>query len=205
MKIILFVITFILSACGGVKVPETARISFVEDVNLTDRNGQKIKLNRGDTVELSDNPIEISAEGKKSLMILPMASDGKMVKVKLSNLSVDDLDQNLKSSYNKNLEQLLTGIVIIQKEMAKRNNTQAKSELEKIRKNFPDIAILKFIEANIYLLEGNRAEAKKLLEQGIIQYPDNNEAVKLYRQLLEPGEKDVTRGLASEVEKENTP
>ena len=205
MKSTLFLVLIFLTACGGASVPKRARLSFVEDVLITDSNGQKVALKRGDSVELADNPIEISSEGKKSLMVLPLAANGQIAKIKLSNLSVDDLNENLKAAYNKNLEQLLVGIVNVQKEMAKKNNQQAKAELDKMKKLFPDLALIKFMEANIFLIEGNRDQAKMLLEQGLLQFPDNSDAIKLYRQLLAPGEKDMTRYPSSENKVEEKP
>jgi hypothetical protein len=179
--------------------PTDARVSFNEDIIITSIDGKKLEVKKGDPIILGNKPIEVSAKGKKSMIIFPVNGQNSVMSFQLPLLSNEDINSELKKTHGKKIDLIISTILTAQKNLAEKKPELAISDISKLQTEFPELALLDFVMANLNIIAGDREAAKLNLEKGLLKMPENVDAVKLYKSLLRPGENDVTRQPSGEV------
>lgn len=140
-----------------------------------------IKTNTETKVPITD-PLWITGEHSIPILLVPVLGNSSAVKLdppKISEVVKLQSDMQL----NKNLSQILAQVSEIQSMLRKRQFSQSRIKLQQLMALYPNVSYLKFIQANQFLLEGERKEALRLAEEGLIQNPDYEEGKKFVAKL----------------------
>ena len=136
---------------------------------------------------MKDEPVLVEAPGYVGVVILPPGS--APVEMDLQLRQIPNWASEASKTYaSKRLTEILQDVSEIQSQLFVGKFDQALENVRDLKKNYPDISYLNFLEASTLTLMNRRGEAIPLLRKGLVEHPDFEPAKNLLRSIAsEPG------------------
>lgn len=173
---------FILSGC--VANHEGFEINFAHEATYKiGESEQEQKAAAGDKISISDLPVLVHAEGKNSLLIVPSYYTEATYKLALSPSGQGATGAQKSEDEQRKTNELLAEVVAIQGLLSESKADKALDKVQRVQKDFPDLAFLSFLEASCQIILGQKEAARKSLGLGLQSFPEHKEARALYLEL----------------------
>lgn len=182
---ILLLTTFV--GCSTFQGP-SHEVKLQQSSVVTYQSGEKVKVEKDKTVPLNKGPLLVESPGHLGVLVVPVREEDQKVDLRLKKLDKDNFGEQIQAIYNRELSEILGGVYKVQKMIHENKKRDALSEVQKLQVKYPGLTYLSFLEASVYLILGNKAKTKQILEVALTNYPDNKEAMDLYVTLLDKGE-----------------
>lgn len=189
MKIILvliFIVSLLNSCSSGVKVKNTLRVN--RDVSVSYGSVKDKAYKASQVIDIQSDPMLVESPGNISVLVVPISSTTKAVELNMKELTKKTFSNKMKTIYDKDLTYVFSKVFSIQKDLQENSAKDALTKLQGLKKEFPELTYLYFLEASIHYIMGDTKKTKSLLELALSKYPDNEDALSLYASLLSKGE-----------------
>ena len=163
------------------------KVKLKSDVTVKTVNGEPKEEKAGSEIIVKDEPIFVEAPGYVGVVILPPGSAPVEMDLQLRQSS-DWASGASKSYASKRITEILQDVSEVQGHLFSGKYDDALKKVRDLKKNYPEIAYLNFLEASTLTLMNRRGEAIPLLRKGLAEHPE-----------FEPA-KNLLRSIASEPE-----
>lgn len=181
----------LLSSCSSFKGAKHAVVAGHDMTAI--QKGEAKEVKEGEEIIVEKDPVFLHAKGKKSAIVFPASSNTAKFNVNLPDVNEETIGHFADRKVNKQLNKLVEEISKVQILLSKKQFKQALESIKLIKKDYPRLSYLHFLEASCYLMLGQRGVAKDLLRQGLEDFPENEDAKKLYLSLLTDKERQDFR------------
>ncbi len=162
-----------------------ASVSEAQVVVRTNEPGEMTNLTTGETTSFSSSepillpkePALLSMNNRFPVLVLTPHGTNSEIRINPPQRSASG------NSYEKDLSQLLEGYTAVRAALQGKNAHKARVEINGLRRSFPSVRFLSFLEANVCLLEGNSARAIEHLKTGLKAHPNFEEGKQLLQKL----------------------
>jgi predicted Zn-dependent protease len=167
---------------------------FEEETNLQMRvneHGQMTNLTTQEVIQIKGEtdfelllkaPHLINLNGRIPVLFVPVQPGLSQVKLNPPTFK-EAVGDTAQIEIGKIVSNLMVGIQDIQTEIRRKNLDRAFEKLEQIEKQYPRVTYLEFIKGSIYLLQGNKSQARKAVERGLEAHPDYKEGQEFLKSL----------------------
>ncbi|MCX6125221.1 MAG: hypothetical protein NTV34_10830 [Proteobacteria bacterium] len=148
-----------------------------------------VQKNAGDTLEVKSEPLLIESPGKVSVIVTPANSDSGTMKVSLQSVRAwggPELETHLNQKTGEIVSDVLRGMTSIQRRLATRDTDAALQEVRDLRKKYPQVKYLGFVETSALVLLGQKKAAEAVLKEALAAFPDDQDGQKLAAEILRP-------------------
>ena len=176
---------------------QTSHIELAQDSYITIGDNEATFHKRGESISLSEEkPVLIESPGKIGVLILPPR--GAVANTKLALKSTDQwAGPFVQSRIDKSLNELVGYMNEIQILITQRKLAEAQLAIQFMKKRYPKVDHLKFLEASYLAVAGDRLKAATLLADLLAIYPDN-QATRDFLIALTKADSPAKRGTSSE-------
>lgn len=164
--------------CASLQAGDKTHVTVQHDVIIRTPSGQEESVSKGATVEVGQDPVYVESKGRVGVVIIPL--EARASKMDLNLRPIEDWSGSiLEKRGNSLLTKVLIDINKIQNSMAQGKNEEALALIRKSLQNYPGLTYLRFLEGSCLSLMGQRGQAISVLEEALVEYPDQPEAQKL--------------------------
>ena len=168
--------------CGGcslaskvsVSVPPGHQVTVKQKAWVKDSDSEPRQLNAGDTLTLKDKPILVEAPGHVGVILIPVNHSESNIDVNLRPMKswASDASQEIALQITSKILIDINGVF----EQLKSGQTQsAFSRVQQLRKAYPSLVYLKYLEASCLMVLGQTEAAKKLMAEAEQELPTESE------------------------------
>ena len=158
------------------------KVTLKNDAYIKTASGEPQQQKAGAEIIVKDEPVFIEAPGYVGVVVLPVGSAPAEVELELRQVS-DWASEASKGYASKRLTEILEEVSQVQGQLFVGKYGEALNKVRELRKSYPDIAYLGFLEASTLTLLNRREEAIPLLRQGLLQQPNYEPARNLLRSI----------------------
>ena len=196
-QLILITLGFMLPACAQIEkyLPNQMTISeapghkvkLKSDAIVKTTSGEPKEEKAGSEIIVKDEPVFVEAPGYVGVVVLPAGS--APVEMDLELRQVSDWASNASKNYaSKRITEILQDVSEVQGHLFVGKYDEALRKVRSLKKSYPEIAYLNFLEASTLTLMNRRGEAIPLLRKGLADHPEFEPAQELLRSIAsEPG------------------
>ena len=150
-------------------------------------SGEPQEQKAGAEIIVKDEPVFVEAPGYVGVVVLPPGSAPVEMDLQLRQSS-DWASGASKSYASKRITDTLQEVAEVQRHLFTGKYDDALKKVRDLKKNYPEIAYLNFLEASTLTLMNRRGEAIPLLRKGLAEHPEFEPAKNLLRSIAsEPG------------------
>ena len=181
MKTIATILLLFLSGCLSVSDPGY-EIELGHSALITVGLDSSVEKKSGETVRSDGSPILIEKEGRISLLIYPAVEGQGAYKVNLKEIK-DWGGESLAAASSQAINDVLSEFNKIQVLMSENKAQEALGAVTELKKKYPKLSYLSFIEASCHFMLGNMDQARQNLNVALKDFPDNELGLTLEKKL----------------------
>lgn len=177
---LILLVLFIFAGCSI--VPERTTVVLNENAWVKQGAEKPAKMNSGESIELSDEPIVVSSPHHATVVVLP-PRDLKEIKLPIYNgENLFDAENSVVLSPG-TVNRLVVEMSEIQFLIDQAHLNEALQRIRKLKTAFPYVDHLEFLEASTLVLLGEDDKARKILALVVKKSPKNPKAIELFESL----------------------
>jgi len=188
--LLLATITVCLMSLSCASAPtkiRTTEIELTTDATVTVGSDQATQRKKGETVEVTEQPVLVEAPGMVSTLVVPFRNDMPS-KVTLTPRPLENwLGEQATATTNRMLHEVMVEVTNIQVMLSRGKAREALAATELLQTRHPNLAYLQFLKASCQMVLGDRGGAKATLEAAVKNHPDQKAGLELYRGLATEG------------------
>ncbi len=161
---------------------DTRTLRFKDAVTLTASDGRETAYKAEESVPMPQDPVQIEAPGKVSLLVVPLGTGSGVSEIKMRRVDTW-AGPELNRAVNQQLNKVLERVVEAQRALSRRSGGEALRILQELETSNPGLSYLNFLKASAYVLQGERDQARRAVEQGLAAFPDNPSGLALLKSL----------------------
>lgn len=189
---------------------EQYNVEFNQEVRLLSEDNKIRKIKKGKVVSLESEPVTVVRKNSKTIVLLPLPPEGGNLKVFMPPEETLPAPQIVPSppvavvcppapqakplicpaaplvpppDYGAEFNKIGQAMVGIQNLLGSNAPDEALAQISIIRTKYPTFSYLRFLEASAYIVKGNTARARTLLEQALKDFPDDTLGQQLFKEL----------------------
>lgn len=189
---------------------EQYNVEFNQEVRLLSEDNKIRKIKKGKVALLESDPMTVTRKNSKTIILLPLPPEGGTLKVFMPPEETPPLPVPLPSppvavvcppapqpkplvcpaaplpplpDYGAEFNKVGQAMVAIQNLLGNNSPDEALAQISIVRTKYPTFSYLRFLEASAYIVKGNTARARTLLEQALKDFPDDTLGQQLLKDL----------------------
>ncbi len=189
-----------VASCSTASSRSSARVELPRDTWISVADNQAKLYKAGESVDVGGEPMYLESPGYVGMILVPI--NGSASKIRPSSRRISEwTSEQVQADLDQKLSSLVEETNRVQVLMSKRQSKEALSSVSSLQLRYPKVAYLNFLKASALYLDGDRAQARAVLEQALLAYPNHAQARELYMSLGG----DASRVPASTTPKQQQP
>jgi predicted Zn-dependent protease len=200
-----FSLTTLMVGVTACATSHSQKVELSEAAQVVYPGKAAVQKNAGDILEVKNEPLLIESPGKVSIIVTPAKSDSGTMKVSLQSVRAwggPELETHLNQKTGEIVSDVLRGMTSIQRRLASRDTDAALQEVRDLRKKYPQVKYLAFVETSALVLLGQKKAAEAVLKEALAAFPDDQDGQKLAAEILRPEDQIRRNGNKADVGQE---
>ncbi len=181
-----FFILCVVPACStfdsvSLSSPEGHIVELKHDAWVKTLNAESSEKKKGEKITVTE-PVLIESPGRVGVLVMPYNKSAAKIDLTLRPISNWSGDA-AKIQVGNLLSEIVSELIVVQQDLNQGRPQSALDKVRALRKQFPSVGYLKFAEANCLVVLGQNSEAISVLNEALVEDPDNENARSLYRNI----------------------
>ena len=158
-----------LSSCASQNKPSYL-VSFDQDVSILAIDDEVKEIKKGESVALSAEPMTISREDHKTVLLIPLPQESGTIHVKLPHEDEAASDKDDKAATP---NQIAQSIIEIQNLLMEERADEALARIQTMREHYPSFSYIGFLEASCFVMKRDYVKARDVAERTLKEFPND--------------------------------